>query len=64
VDEDAEERLAGAQEALQAAEDRLSEFAASHLEDLEVERATKAAAARDALIEADRAYRLAVQGLP
>jgi hypothetical protein len=63
VDELAEARFAGAQEALQAAEDRLHTFASEHFEDAQVERASKAAAARDVLIDADRVYRLATQGI-
>jgi hypothetical protein len=62
VDEFAEARLAGAEQALQAAKARLRAFASAHLDGLMVERVPKAAAAMAALIDADRAYRLAAQG--
>jgi hypothetical protein len=63
VDELAEARYEGAQEALQAAKDRLAAFASANMDDLQEERLAQAAAARAALIDADRVYRLAAQGV-
>jgi hypothetical protein len=59
VDEMAEARYEGAVEALQAAEDRLHQFAASHFAELEVERAPRAGSAQRRVANALAEFRAA-----